>query len=134
MRAIISIPFTLPDVYQGLAEGHGRLSADEQGLMLEYRIEDALVGVVKSAVREIRIAYDDIDDIAFIDRWYRRRVVIQLHHMRAIADFPAAKSGRIILKISRAARERARELFSYSSLRISEARLRQFEAPDDWPV
>ena len=128
MRAIISIPFTLPDVYQGLAEGHGRLSADEQGLMLEYRIEDALVGVVKSAVREIRIAYDDID------RWYRRRVVIQLHHMRAVADFPAAKSGRIILKISRAARERARELFSYSSLRISEARLRQFEAPDDWPV
>lgn len=134
MQAIMSIPFTLPDVYQGLAEGHGRLSADEHGLVLEYRIEDALVGLVKSAVREIRIAYDDIDDIEFIDRWYRRRVVIQLHHMRAIADFPAAKSGRIILKIPRTARERARELFSFSSLRISEARLRQIEGPGHWPV
>ena len=127
MSMMISIPFTLPDVYQGLAEGHGRLSADEHGLILEYRIEDAVFGVVKSGVRVIRLGFDEIDDVEFVDRWYRRRLIIQLHSMRAIADFPASKSGRIILKIKNPSRQRTRELCSFVSLQISEERLRRLE-------
>jgi hypothetical protein len=120
-------------VYQGLAEGHGRLSADEHGLILEYRIEDAVFGVVKSGVRSIRFGFDEIDDVEFIDHWYRRRLIIQLHSMRALVDFPTSKSGRIILKIKNPSRQRTRELCSFVSLQISEERLRQLDSSEPWP-
>lgn len=62
MNMRISILFTLPEVYQGLAEGHGRASVDERGLHLEYRIEDAVFGMLKSRVHELHIPFKEIAD------------------------------------------------------------------------
>lgn len=131
MTVRISIPFTLPEVYQGLAEGHGRASVDERGLHLEYRIEDAVFGVLKSRVHEMNIPFEDIDDILFSDYWYRRRIVVHLRSMRSLANLPTSKSGRIDLKIARASRGRAREFFSYLSLQMSEERIRQLDRSDE---
>ncbi len=131
MNIRISIPFTLPEVYQGLAEGHGRASVDEQGLHLEYRIEDAVVGMLKSRVHELHIPFAEIDDILFSDHWYRRRIVVHLQSMHSLADLPTSKSGRIEMKIAREHRGRAREFFSYLSLQLSEERIRQLDRRDE---
>ncbi|MBE0645334.1 MAG: hypothetical protein IH600_14725 [Bacteroidetes bacterium] len=132
MATRISIPFTLPEVYQGLAAAHGRIYVDDSGLRLEYRVEDAVFGVIKSRVRDLRIPFEEIDDIQFLDRWYRRRFVVQLHSLKLLADFPNSKSGRIVLKIARAQRLRMREFCSHLTLLISEEQLRRLDRPDDW--
>ncbi len=134
MTTRISIPFTLASLYQGLAEAHGRAHVDEDGFRIEYRVEDSVFGVIKSRVRELRIPFDDIADIEFIDRWYRRRLVIHLHSLHSVADFPASRSGRIELKIARAHRRHVREFHSHLTLQISEARLRRIERFDEWDV
>ncbi len=125
MTRRISIPFTLASVYQGLAEAHGRVQVDEEGLHLEYRVEDAVFGIMKSRVRELEIPFDDIDDVEFRDKWYGRQLIFHLHSLRSVEDFPSSKSGRIVLKIARNHRERTREFYSFLSLQISEARLRR---------
>lgn len=132
MATRISIPFTLPEVYHGLAEAHGRAHVDASGLHIEYRVEDAVFGVLKSRIREVDIPFGDIDDIRLIDGWFRCRIVVQLHSLHIIADFPASKSGRLEFKLAREHRERAREFYSHLSLCMSEERLRQLEQPGEW--
>lgn len=132
MNMHLSIPFTLASVYQGLAEAHGRVHVDERGLRIEYRVEDAVFGFVKSRVRELDIPFDEIDDVEFSDKWYGRRLVLHLHSLQSVADFPGSKSGRIVLKIARAHRQRTREFYSFLSLQISEERLRRISEPDTW--
>jgi hypothetical protein len=125
-----SIPFNLPEVYHGLAEGHGRAHVDEHGLRLEYRVEDAVIGMLKSKVREMRIRFSDIDEVRLDVRWFRCRMILHLHSMLPVADFPVSKSGRIELRFAREHRDRAREFHSYLSLQISEQRLREIENDD----
>jgi hypothetical protein len=128
----ISIPFTLPEVYHGLAEAHGRARVGDSGLHIEYRVEDAVFGVLKSSIRELDIPFEDIDDVRLIDGWFRCRIVVHLHSLHTIADFPGSQSGRLELKLSREHRERAREFYSHLSLCISEERLRRIEQPGEW--
>ncbi len=132
MTTRISIPFTLASLYQGLAEAHGRAHVDENGFHIEYRVEDSVFGVLKSRVRELHIPFDEIDEVIFIDRWYRRRLVLHFHSMHSAADFPASKAGRLELKVARPHRQRAREFHSFLFLQISEERLRQLDRTDDW--
>ncbi len=128
-----SIPFTLPEVYHGLAEGHGRLHVGEEGLRLEYRVKDAVFGVLKSAVREVFLPYDDIEDFEYREGWYRRRFFIHISSMQMAADFPGADEGHIVLRFRKVARERLRSVASQITLQLSEHRLRQIENDDNWP-
>jgi hypothetical protein len=132
MTTRISIPFTLASLYQGLAEAHGRAHVDEHGLNIEYRVEDAVFGIVKSRVRELHIPFEEIDDVEFRDRWWGRRLIFHLHSLHSAADFPGSKAGRIMLKIERVHRQRAREFLSFLSLQISEERLRRITDSDQW--
>ncbi|MFZ1731811.1 MAG: hypothetical protein WBQ23_16045 [Bacteroidota bacterium] len=132
MTTRISIPFKLASLYQGLAEAHGRAHVDEHGLRIEYRIEDAVFGFVKTRVRELHIPFEEIDDVEFRDHWWGRRLIFHLHSLHSVADFPDSKEGRIVLKIKRDLRQRAREFHSFLSLQVSEEKLRRLTASDDW--
>ena len=129
----ISIPFTLPEVFHGLAEGHGRAHLDERGLRLEYRVEDAVFGMLKSRVRDLRIRFSDIDDVRFEKRWFHCRLVLHLHSIHPVADFPGSKSGRIELRFAKEHRERAREFHSHLTLQISEQKLRELD-DEEWQI
>ena len=129
----MSIPFVLPEMYHGLAEGHGRLHVGEEGLRLEYRVKDAVFGLLKSSVREVFLPYDDIEEFEYREGWFRRRFFIHIRSMHTASDFPGAEEGRIVLRFRKLPKERLRSISSHISLHLSEHRLRQLDADDSWP-
>ncbi|MCB2205438.1 hypothetical protein KQI65_11880 [bacterium] len=129
----VSIPFTLPEVYHGLAEGHGRLHVGAEGLRLEYRVKDAVLGLLKSRVRELFVPYEHIDEFEYREGWFRRRFVIHVATMQLTEDFPGSDEGQIILRFRKLPKEKLRGIASRISLQLSEHRLQQLDSDDSWP-
>jgi hypothetical protein len=96
-----TVPFTIRDVFQGLAESEGILSLDGTDLKLEFRTADALFGLLKSGVREVKLPIDGIEEIAFRKGLFSCSVVIRVAEMRGATDVPNFEQGEIRLSIAR---------------------------------
>ena len=107
-----SIPFTIRNVFQGLAETEGILSANGTNLKLEFRTTDSVLGLLKSGVQEVKLPIDGIQEIAFRKGWFGSSVVIRVAEMRGAADVPNSKQGEILLSIAKKHSKAAAELAS----------------------
>ena len=123
----VTLPFTIPGVFQGLASVAGLLHIGEGALRMEFRVTDAIFGLLRSRVRDIELELTDIESVSFRDGWFRKRIVIQTRRLGIISDLPGGEAGVIVLHVQRRHRERIRECVSRISLGISEARLRAIE-------
>jgi len=87
--------------YQGLAESSGLLREDGGDLVLEYQSQDAVVGILKSGVRQARIPRDLIASATIKRGWFGigTKLVIQTTSMQPIAVVPGMIQGRIVLGI-----------------------------------
>src|SRR5258708_2036036 len=108
----LSVPFTIQNVFQGLAETEGILSADGTELKLEFRTTDSLLGLLKSGVQEVKLPIDAIQEIAFRKGWFGSSIVIRVAEMRVAADVPNFKQGEILLSITKKHSKAAAELVS----------------------
>ncbi len=101
----ISVPFKIDDNFTQIA-GVGKFS--RAGIVLEY--EGKMFGIIKSGVKESRIALADILDIKFRKGLFKRgaKIEIRLKSFTKLSEMPN-KDGKIILKISRDDFERGEE-------------------------
>ena len=101
----ISVPFKIDDNFTQIA-GVGKFSA--AGIVLEY--EGKIFGIIKSGVKESRIALDEILDVKFRKGVFKRgaKIEIRLKSFTKLTEMPN-KDGKISLKISRDDFERAEE-------------------------
>jgi len=105
MKSFTSVPFKIEDNFSQIA-GVGKFSA--AGIVLEY--ESKLFGIIKSGVKESRIALDEILDVRFRKGVFKRgaKIEIRLKSFTKLAEVPN-KDGKITLKTDRADFERASE-------------------------
>lgn len=98
-----SVPFKIDDNFSQIA-GIGKFSS--AGIVLEY--EGKLFGIIKSGVKELRIALEDILDVKFRRGVLKRgaKIEIRLKSFTKLTEMPN-KDGKISLKISRDDYERA---------------------------
>jgi hypothetical protein len=127
----ISIPFHIEDVYHGLGEIQGRLRLSTGMLILEYRMKDALIGVLRGRVRELRIPLLDIEDIDLHDGWFRKRITVRSTSIASFADIPGAENGVLVLKLARRDIVRARLGVSRLRLTRSEQKLKALDAMEE---
>jgi len=108
------VPVSLGSHYQGFAESSGLLRDDGGDLVLEYQSQDAVVGILKSDVREARIPRDMISSVTIETGWFGLgvKVVIQTTSMQPIADVPGMNQGRLVLGIARKDRPAADRLIT----------------------
>jgi hypothetical protein len=101
----ISVPFKIDDNFTQIA-GVGKFSA--AGIVLEY--EGKMFGIIKSGVKESRVALDEILDVKFRKGLFKRgaKIEIRLKSFTRLSEMPN-KDGKIALKISRDDFERAEE-------------------------
>jgi hypothetical protein len=100
-----TVRFTLNDVFAGFGEGHGLLRNEGTHLCLEYQVQDGIVGVLKSEVRQVRIPFEDVASVTLTKGWFGMnwwgvKIVIQGTRMEAFEDVPGASGGRVELSIS----------------------------------
>ena len=102
----ISLPFKIDDNFTQIA-GIGKFSP--AGVVLEY--EGKIFGIIKSGVKESRLAIDEIMDVKLRKGLFKlgAKIEIRAVSFTKLSEFPN-KDGRIILKIERRDFERAVEV------------------------
>ncbi len=106
---MITLPFKLPDMFGGFAEGKGLAKATAAELRLEIVVKDSLLNVLKSGVKEIHVPQPEIDIVRFKRGWFGGKVYIRLKSMKWLADLPGCDSNEVILHIARGDRDRAEQ-------------------------
>jgi hypothetical protein len=120
-----SLRFEIANVYGGLATARGVARAAPDALVLEFEMKDAFVGMLKTAVREVRIPLEQLSLLDLRKGWFTTRVVVGTHTVAALHSLPGSESGRLELQVARADRRDAETLVSMLTLRISERELEQ---------
>ena len=101
----ISIPFKMDEKFSQIS-GIGKFSG--AGIVLEY--EGKIFGIIKSGVKESRIALDEILDVKFRKGVFKHgaKIEIRTKSFTKLSEVPN-RDGKIILKLQRADYERAEE-------------------------
>ncbi len=122
------LPFTLAQGDNFLMESSGIIRLEGKHLIMEYQSRDAVLGMVKSAVNEVRLSLNDVQHITFIKGFFSNKMKIQAKAMRAFEKVPGSVQGAVELKIKRHDRKNADYLVSAANLRMSEMRLEALDA------
>ena len=117
------VPFSFPDVYQGLASGGGIATATIAGLTLEFQVKDGFVGMIKSDIHKIAIPIGDLHSVTLKQGWFRNRLFVRVRNMKTLADVPGSDTGQVELRVARKDESTARALVSILMLSLSEKKL-----------
>jgi len=127
----VSLPFTIPNVYEGLAAAHGVAKWTNAGLVLEFQVKDSFIGMVKSGVNEVPIPFNELVSIELKEGWFRKRLFIRARSLTTLTNVPGHESGHIVLKIARKDLRIAREMVSILRLTLTERELQSHRAVID---
>jgi hypothetical protein len=118
------LPFSLPNVYQGLGEGAGIATATAEGLRLEFEVKDGFVGVLKSGVCNVDISMRELYAVNLKQGWFLTKLFIRTRSMSTLQNIPGANGAELELRIARKDRRAAQNLVSMLTLSLSELQLR----------
>lgn len=120
------IPFH-HDVNQGFAEAQGLIHIKKDSLVLEFEVQDAFGGFIKSDLKEIIIPFDEIESLAYKKGFWGAKVLIEGNSMRTFEDVPGSEQGRCQLKIKRKHRDQAEHSISSARVALSEYKLNKLD-------
>ena len=103
----ITLPFKVPDLFAGFAEGKGLAKVNPSELVLEFVVKDTVLQVFKSGVKEIRIPRSEVDVVRFKRGWFGGKVHIRVKSMKWLADLPSCDNGEVVLHVARRDRDQA---------------------------
>jgi hypothetical protein len=112
----IILPFTVPDLFAGFAEGKGLAKASPSELTLEFVVKENLLNVFKSGLKEIRIPRTEIDVVRLKRGWFGAKVHIRVKSMKWLADLPGCDNGEVTLHVARRDRDQAADFVQVLSL------------------
>ena len=105
----ITLPFTVPNLFAGFAEGKGLAKASPSELLLEFVGKETVLDVFKSGIKEIHIPRAEVDVVQLKRGWFGAKVRIRLKSMKWLADLPICDNGEVTLHVARRERDRAAE-------------------------
>ncbi len=118
-----SVVFQIDGVNNGFTEVSGLLKLGHRKLILEFQAADAILGVIKSDLKEVEVPFESIRKFDLKKGWFSTRLTIQTKSMSDLKDVPGAKSGAVVLRVKKKDREDALALNSRLLLELSEYRL-----------
>jgi hypothetical protein len=116
---MIAVPFHYDELYGGMANCHGLVRIDGKDLCFEFQVKDSVVGVLKSSVKEARIAIRDLSSVRVERRWFGffPKLVVQANRLEPVQEVPGMSQGRLVLGIARRDRFAAEQLVADLNLR-----------------
>jgi hypothetical protein len=122
-----SLPFSIANVYEGLAEVKGTARCEDDVLILEFQTHDSLVALLKSKVKTIHLPLHALAAIYFQHKLFTACVTLRVHSMRLVQDLPGTCQGEVRLHVARKHRKIARAFVSELELRCAEHQLRRLD-------
>ena len=123
-----SVSFKIVGVNGGFTEVSGLLTLEEQALKLELESADAIVGILRSDVKEIAIPFDRIRKVTLNSGFFKgTKLLIQTMSLADLSEVPGSKSGQVTLNIKRNDKPDAVAFNSAFQLAFSEYRLSKMD-------
>ena len=122
-----STPFTIPQIFGGLAEAEGVARLDQEFLVLEFRVRDNVFEVIKSTIATVRIPFQEIEMIEFQKGMFSGSLRFRLGNLKLAAEIPKSKATEATLRIANSHAVLAQQMAAAISLRIAEIGLRKLE-------
>ena len=120
-----SLPFSIADVYKGLAAVEGTARCEEDVLIVEFQTHDSLVGLLKSKVKTLHLPLHALAAIHFQHKLFTAVGTLRVHSMRLMQDLPGTCQGEVRLQIARKHRKGAHAFVTELELRRAEHQLRR---------
>ncbi|MCZ6852297.1 MAG: hypothetical protein O7G86_00135 [Gammaproteobacteria bacterium] len=114
-----SVPFKV-DEYEGFATSQGIVFLFEDTIVVQYETKDALIGMVKSGLKEIEIPLDVVEEVTFNAGLFRNKLTIAVNDMDYCVDVPGGDGNRISLRIKKKYADNAEDFVQAVLLRASE--------------
>ncbi|HSU56421.1 MAG TPA: hypothetical protein VLT36_20345 [Candidatus Dormibacteraeota bacterium] len=108
----VTVPFKLPDLIGGLAEGKGLAKASPQELALEFVVKETVFDVFKSGIKEVRIPRSEIEAVQLQQGLFRDKLRVRVKSIACIQDLPNSETGEVVLHIARRNRAQAGDVVS----------------------
>ena len=122
-----SLPFSIADVYEGLAEVKGTARCEDDVLILEFQTHDSLVGLLKSKVKTIHLPLHALAAIHFQPKLFTACVTLRVPSMGLGQDLPGTGQGEGRLHVARQHRKVAQAFVTELELRRAEHQLRRLD-------
>ena len=103
----VTLPFKVPDLLAGFAEGKGLAKASPSELILEFVVKDTVLDVFKSGVKDVHVPQSEIDAVCLKRGWFGGKVFIRVKSIKWLADLPGCDNGEVTLHVARRDRDRA---------------------------
>ena len=114
-----SVPFKV-DQFEGLATSRGTVFLFENAIVVQYETKDAVIGIVKSGLKEIEIPLDVVEEVTFNAGLFRNKLTIVVNDMDYCVDIPGGDGNRISLPIKKKYADNAEEFVQAILLKGSE--------------
>ncbi|PKD43617.1 hypothetical protein [Rhodohalobacter barkolensis] len=121
------IPFRIKNLNYGLTEAKGLLHIGEDELILEFESQDTVVGLIKSDLKELKISFEDIEEINYKPGWFGAKIEIVGKSMKVMNELPGADHGTATVYIRRKDKKIAERVLSKARLELSEFKLKELE-------
>ena len=105
-----SVPCSYHDPDAAFTETEGLVHLEGFEVVLEFQTKDAVFGVFKGDVTEVRVPLDALSSVRFKRGILGAELALQGRDMKALGSVPTAKVGRVRLKFKRVNRDAAEEL------------------------
>ena len=126
-EAVESLPFSISDVYEGLAEVKGTARCEDNVLTLEFQTQDSLVGLLKSQVKTIHLPLHALAAMHFQHKLFTAFITLRVHSMSLAQDIPGSRQGEVRLHIARKHRKVAHAFVTELGLRRAEQQVRRLD-------
>jgi serine/threonine protein kinase len=100
----ISVPFTIEDIFAGLAQLSGILHFDGQTLRAEWQVSDAVLNTFTGNVKTITIPVDQIASAKVVNGFWSTRLELVARSIATFGDLRCNTPGKLALKIARSDR------------------------------
>jgi hypothetical protein len=124
---MLSLPFKITNLFSDLAEAHGLVTMEGDFLRMEFQTQDAILGLLKSQLKEIRIPIQELNSAIYQKKLFGTKIILRANKLTTLSRVPGHEKGQVVLEISRKDRDIAEQLTSSLDMKITEMNLSRLD-------
>ncbi len=124
---MLSLPFKITNLFSDLAEAHGLVNMEGDFLRMEFQTQDAILGLLKSQLKEIRIPIQELNSAIYQKKLFGTKIILRANKLTTLSRVPGHEKGQVVLEISRKDRDIAEQLTSSLDMKITEMNLSRLD-------
>lgn len=99
--AVRSLPFTMSDAFEGLAETYGIAAVENGVIALQFQTKDAIIGAIKSGIKDVQIPVENLEEISFNKSIWGHKVTMRVNDLALVQDIPGQSTADLKLSTAR---------------------------------